>query len=185
MLYGIKALLGKESLQYMIVVFSKCKRKQTETPELLEDSWDKNIHEFVNSVGWRWAISPNPDIFEQDHPVHKQHIDELKSKIVTLKGIYTNDILKDVKKRQEEAERRRMEEEEKRKREYDEIKKKEGEARAEVNFLKQKREEDERLRLEEEREFVILVHELNKRINDLSEENRSLRSKNEEGCLIL
>jgi len=33
----IVGLLGKESLQYMVVVFSKCKKNQTETPKLFEN----------------------------------------------------------------------------------------------------------------------------------------------------
>ncbi|GET02533.1 hypothetical protein GLOIN_2v1846293 [Rhizophagus clarus] len=142
---GIKMFLGEEALQYMISVFSHCNKKQTNDPEnFRKRSWNEPIRAFVNSVGNRWVISPNPENFPSDSLVYEQRIKELHKHIASIDGVYTNKCLEKARREQEENARIAREAEEKRKREYDELKKREGEAIARAQYEKQKA-EDERI----------------------------------------
>ena len=95
MINGIKIFLGEEALQYIIIVFSHCTKKQTEDPKYFKQlCWNPPVKAFVNSVGNRWAISPNPELFPTDSLVHQQRLKELREKIDTIDGIYTSDLLK-------------------------------------------------------------------------------------------
>ncbi|PKY52772.1 hypothetical protein RhiirA4_476553 [Rhizophagus irregularis] len=79
---GIKIFLGEGSLQYMIPVFSHCNKKLTKDPKYFRKScWNDPIKAFVNSVGNRWAVSPNVEDFPSDNRVHKQCLKELKKNI--------------------------------------------------------------------------------------------------------
>ncbi|PKY61815.1 hypothetical protein RhiirA4_412996 [Rhizophagus irregularis] len=121
MVNRIKLFLGDEALQHMITVFSFCDKKQTENPENFKKLfWNKEIKAFINSMGNRWAISPNSDIFPPDNLVHQQRLGELRNHIASIDGVYTNELLKNARKKQEENARIAKETEEKRKREYDE-----------------------------------------------------------------
>src|SRR5581483_7304474 len=118
MIERIKIFLGEEALRYMISVFSHCNTKQTNDPEyFIQSCWNKQIREFVDSVDGRWAISPNPEIFPPDNPVHQKRLQELQNIIASLNGVYINDLLEKARKEQEETERIARIAEEKRQRE--------------------------------------------------------------------
>ncbi|PKC62514.1 P-loop containing nucleoside triphosphate hydrolase protein, partial [Rhizophagus irregularis] len=127
MVNKIKLFLGDEALRYMITVFSFCDKKQTENLDnFKKSSWNKEFKDFINSMGNRWAISPNSDIFPPDNSVHQQRLRELWNHIISIDGVYTNELLKKARKKQEENARIAKEAEEKRKRKYDESRRREG-----------------------------------------------------------
>ncbi|CAB5393769.1 unnamed protein product [Rhizophagus irregularis] len=139
MIDKIMLLLGEEALQYMISVFSHCNRKQTENPEYFSKScWNDPIKAFVNSVGGRWAISPNPEAFPPDNIVRQKRLQDLENIITSMSEIYRTEILDKARKIQEENARIAREIEEKRQREYDEILMREGEEIARANYERQK-----------------------------------------------
>src|SRR5436190_24351555 len=111
--------LGEEALQYMILVFSHCNKKQTQDIEYFRrSSWNDQVHGLVNSMGNRWAISPNPELFPPDDPVHQNHLKKLQTTSTFLDRVYTNELLEKAQKRQEETKRIARKAEEKRQREY-------------------------------------------------------------------
>ncbi|CAG8513980.1 12168_t:CDS:2, partial [Dentiscutata heterogama] len=120
---GIITLFGKKSLQYMVAVFSNCNAKQTKDIDQFKNSWNEEIRAFVNSIGSRWAISPNSDIFPSDHPVHQSHINKLRDIIDKIDGVLTNDIIDEIRKEREDAVRSAKGAEKKRQIEYEILKK--------------------------------------------------------------
>ncbi|GBC40486.2 hypothetical protein GLOIN_2v1846867 [Rhizophagus irregularis DAOM 181602=DAOM 197198] len=181
----IKLFLGDGSLQYMISVFSHCSRKQTEDPEYFRKfSWNPEMKAFVNSMGNRWAISPNPENYPPNNPVRKQRLGDLQNHIVSIDGKYTNELFEKVQKEQEENERKTREEEVKRQKEYDENKRREGEAIARKIYDKN-RAEDER-KAEERRIMEIkyikdaLLGQINilvEKVANLTKDNENLKEK--------
>ncbi|PKY29395.1 hypothetical protein RhiirB3_417966 [Rhizophagus irregularis] len=168
MVNKIKLLLGDEALQYMITVFSFCDKKQTENLEnFKKSSWNKEIKTFVNSMGNRWAISPNSDIFPPDNRVHQQRLRELWNHIFSIDGVYTNELLKKARKKQEENARIAKEAKEKRKREYDESRRKEGEVNALVNYKRQGAEDLRKAKERQKEEIEDIVKSLLKKIEEL------------------
>ncbi|CAB4392885.1 unnamed protein product [Rhizophagus irregularis] len=157
--------LGNESLQYMISIFSHCNKKQTENPDHLKNSsWNKTIKAFVNSVGSRWAISPNPDMFPSDSLVHQQRLKEIHEHIISMDGVYTTAILENVRKEQEKNARIAREAEEKLRKEYEELKRREGEAIAKAKFEELKAEDEKKAKEKCEEE----IKNLKKQVNELS-----------------
>jgi hypothetical protein len=164
----------------MIYVFSHCSKKQTENPDhLKESSWNETVRAFVNSVGNRWAISPNPDIFSPDSLVHKQRLKELHNHITSIDGVYTNEFLENARKEQEENERIAREAEEKRQREYDELKKREGEAIARANYERQKAEDEKKANEKHNQELQNMKQTLVDQINNLNDKMAELTKANE------
>ncbi|CAG8494598.1 7511_t:CDS:2 [Dentiscutata erythropus] len=141
---GIVTLFGKKSLQYMIAVFSNCNAKRTEDTDQFKMSWNEEIRAFVNSIGSRWAISPNSDIFPSDHPVHQSHINKLRDIIDKIDGVLTNDILDEIRKEREDAVRSAKEAEERRQIEYEMLKKIAEEVAERLACLEKKAEDDEK-----------------------------------------
>ncbi|GBB83524.1 hypothetical protein RclHR1_10220008 [Rhizophagus clarus] len=175
---GIKMFLGEESLQYMISVFSHCNKKQTKDPEYFKNScWNEQIKTFIESVGDRWTISPDPEDFPPDNLLHKQRLKELKKHIVSIKGVYTNDLLEKARKKQEENARIAKEAEEKRQREYDERKRKEGEDKAKKYYEKQKKEDERRIKEEKDKEFTSIKNEFLGTIENLNNTISGLRNR--------
>lgn len=126
---GIKIILGEESLKYMIIVFSHCNKKQTKDPDyFIKSCLNDPIKAFVNSVGGRWAISPDAEKFPPDNLIHKKRLQQLKNHITSLDGTYTFNILEKARKEKEENEKKVRKAEKKRQREYDEILKREKQA---------------------------------------------------------
>ncbi|RGB42333.1 AIG1 family-domain-containing protein [Rhizophagus diaphanus] len=181
----IKLFLGDGSLEYMISVFSHCSRKQTEDPDYFKKvSWNPEIKTFVNSMGNRWAISPNPENYPPNNPVRKQRLGELQDHIVSIDGKYTNELLEKVRKEQEENERITREVEAKRQKEYDESKMREGEAIARKNYEKQKAEDErkanERLKMEIKNirdTLLIRISILSEKVANLTKDNENLKEK--------
>ncbi|PKY29397.1 hypothetical protein RhiirB3_483566 [Rhizophagus irregularis] len=181
----IKLFLGDGSLQYMISVFSHCSRKQTEDLEYFKKfSWNPEMKAFVNSMGNRWAISPNPEIYPPNNPVRKQRLGDLQNHIVSIDGKYTNEFFEKVRKEQEENERKTREEEVKRQKEYDENKRREGEAIAR-KIYDRNRAEDER-KAEERRKMEIKhikdallgqINKLGEKVANLTKDNENLKEK--------
>jgi hypothetical protein len=188
MISRVKLFLGDEALQYMISVFSHCSRKQASNPEYLKkSSWNEPVRAFVNSVGNRWAISPNPDIFPPDSLMHKQRLKELQNHIISIDGVYTNEVFEKARKDQEENARIAREAEEKRQREYDELKKREGEAIARANYEKQKAEDERKANEKYNKELQNVktslleqINNLNKKVAELTKANDVLSGKNRE-----
>ncbi|CAB4480618.1 unnamed protein product [Rhizophagus irregularis] len=175
----IKLFLGDEALQYMITVFSHCDKKQTEDLEHFKTSWNQPIKAFVNSMGNRWAISPNPDIFPPDNLVHQQRLGELKNHIISINGVYTNELLENARKEQEENARILREAEEERQREYDELKRKEGEAIAWAKYVEKKAEDEKKANEKHNEELKNIKKSLLEQINDLKKEMGKLAEVNE------
>ncbi|GES76270.1 hypothetical protein GLOIN_2v1579392 [Rhizophagus clarus] len=82
--------LGQDSLNHMIAVFSKCRKASTIDPELLLNSLVQEQKDFLNSIGKRFTISPDLEIFEDpDDPIVSRHIKNLKNYIVDIPSFYT------------------------------------------------------------------------------------------------
>ncbi|CAI2171553.1 1826_t:CDS:2 [Funneliformis geosporum] len=190
---GISTFFGKEAFLFMISVFSNCNKKNTNDPKIFEKSWNDKVRMLVNSMGNRWAISPNPDIFPPGTRLHEKCLQNLENIICSLSGVYTNELLEKTRKEQEELARIAREEQERRQSEYDEIKRKEGKARAEAEYLKRKTEDDDRARIANDKNIKELkdtiykkIDDLEKSVSDLRRENDELRQKlNQGGCFWL
>ncbi|CAB4392963.1 unnamed protein product [Rhizophagus irregularis] len=164
----VKLFFGEEALQYMISVFSHCNRKQTNDPEYFKNvSWNREMKALVNSMGNRWAISPSPDIFPLNNLVHNQRLEELQNHIVSIDGVYTNELLEKARKRQDENARIAREAKEKRQKEYDENKRREGEAIARKNYEKQKEIDERKTNERRKKEIEDIMEFLLKQINSL------------------
>ncbi|GBB84103.1 hypothetical protein RclHR1_10740002 [Rhizophagus clarus] len=171
----IKLFLGDDALEYMITVFSHCDKKQTEDPEYFKKvSWNKQIKVFVNSMGNRWTISPNPDLFSPSSNVRQQRLRELENHILSIDGVYTNELLEKARKKQEEIEKIERAAEKKRKEEYDESKRKEGEANARYRYERQRiiDEKTTKDKYEEQiKDIMSQIEILNKKVIELSEKD--------------
>ncbi|RUS15626.1 AIG1 family-domain-containing protein [Endogone sp. FLAS-F59071] len=84
----IQEFLGKESNAHIIVAFTRCSKRQTETNTL---DFSK-IQSFISAVENRWVIVPNPDIFDTD--TIKEHINKLKFMIAEMESPYTINLFK-------------------------------------------------------------------------------------------
>jgi hypothetical protein len=177
MVNTVKLFLGDGALPYMISVFSHCNRRQTEEPEHFKASWNRPIKALVNSMGNRWAISPNSDIFPSDNPVHKKHLRDLQNLITSIDGVYTNELLEKVREEQEKNAKITREAEKKRQKEYDDSKRKEGEDIAREKYEKQ-RALDARIANEKHnKEKDYIVNSLREQIRNLNEELAKLNKK--------
>ncbi|CAG8566514.1 22038_t:CDS:2 [Rhizophagus irregularis] len=89
--HGIIAFLFviEESCRHMIVVFSKCRKRQTKDRYFMEDCFNDRIKSFLDKVGNRWVISPDPDMFEEPKSVVERHMNDLKSYIGLMPKPYT------------------------------------------------------------------------------------------------
>ncbi|RGB34003.1 hint module-domain-containing protein [Rhizophagus diaphanus] len=180
MINRILLFLGKEASRYMISVFSHCNAKQTKDLEYFKRfCWNDPVKAFVNSVGNRWAISPNPDIFPPDDPVHEECLKELQERIISIDGVYTNDLFEKTRREQEENERKAREAEEKRQREYDELRRREGEAIARANYERQRVEYEIRANEVRDRELQDIKNTLREQISRLDERMAELSKANE------
>ncbi|PKC10250.1 hypothetical protein RhiirA5_355731 [Rhizophagus irregularis] len=114
----IVKFLGQDSLNHMIAVFSKCRRAPTIDPDLLFNSLVQEQKDFLNSIGNRFTISPDLDIFEEpDDPIVARHIKNLKNYIADIPNFYTTASFEEVRiarerelQKIEESERRKEEE---------------------------------------------------------------------------
>lgn len=81
--------LGQESYNHTIVVFTHCKKSQTENRSKMESDFGNDLKSFLEKVGNRWIIAPDPDIYGSNDPIVKHHIDNLKSYINKIQESYT------------------------------------------------------------------------------------------------
>ncbi|GET02531.1 hypothetical protein GLOIN_2v1846293 [Rhizophagus clarus] len=188
MIDRIRLFLGEAALEYMISVFSHCNTKQTKEPEYFKRScWNDPVKAFVNSVGNRWAISPNPEIFPPDDSNHKLRLEELEDRIISIDGVYTNDLFEKAREKQVENERIAREAEERRQKEYNEVLRREGEAIARANYESQKAEDEKKAREARDRELEFIINTLKEQIKDLNNKNNKLADeihglKNPKSC---
>uniref|UniRef100_U9UQ15 AIG1-type G domain-containing protein n=1 Tax=Rhizophagus irregularis (strain DAOM 181602 / DAOM 197198 / MUCL 43194) TaxID=747089 RepID=U9UQ15_RHIID len=90
--------LGQESCRHIIVVFTKCKKEQTEDRVYMENNFNINLKSFMDKVGNRWVISPNLEIFKrQNDPVVERHMDDLKHYIRLMPNLYTTELFDNVR----------------------------------------------------------------------------------------
>ncbi|RGB33871.1 AIG1 family-domain-containing protein [Rhizophagus diaphanus] len=94
----LKFLGQEESCRHIIVVFTKCRKKQTKDRHLMEEGFNADLKSFLDKVGNRWVISPDPDMFdEQDDPVLERHINDLKTYIGVMPKPYTTELFEEVR----------------------------------------------------------------------------------------
>ncbi|CAG8573855.1 14217_t:CDS:2, partial [Ambispora leptoticha] len=94
--------LGYQSLDHIIVVFTKCSKKQIQDPQVLLDGLSKKQKELLERVHDRWIIVPNPDYFDADSPETVENLTKLKKHINSINDIYTKSIFQSVKDAQQQ-----------------------------------------------------------------------------------
>lgn len=113
-----KDFFGEDALQYVVVVFTKCSKEHTKSPENFRMHWNNGIRRLVNSVGNRWSISPDPDVFSPGDPNFERHLEGLRKHILSTFEIYP---IKSFEDYRAEMMRAKKKEEEDRKRDGDKI----------------------------------------------------------------
>ncbi|CAG8577020.1 10219_t:CDS:2 [Funneliformis mosseae] len=97
----IMEFLGEEeSYRHLIIIFTKCNKKQTEDRCKLEKDFsdNKNLKMFMNKVSNRWIVSPNLEIFSDPHnQIVKGHMDNLKNYIKLMPEPYTTTSFENVR----------------------------------------------------------------------------------------
>jgi hypothetical protein len=69
----------------------------------MEDSFNEDLKSFLDKVGNRWVISPDPDMFgEPNDPVVECHMNHLKSIIGVMPRPYTTELFEKVRVAREE-----------------------------------------------------------------------------------
>ncbi|CAI2166199.1 4492_t:CDS:2 [Funneliformis geosporum] len=91
--------LGEGSCRHLIVVFTKCKKEQTQDRYKMENDYSANkyLKTFLDKVGNRWVISPNLDVFDEDTQIVKDQMDNLKNYIKLMPRPYTTDMFEKVR----------------------------------------------------------------------------------------
>jgi hypothetical protein len=95
----------------------------------MQRDWNQSVRFFIQDIGNRWGISPNPDLFSPDEEIHKARLREIKGLINSIQGVYTTTQLE--KNLREQAEAKRQ---------------KEVNLRRELDLMRQERERQERER---------------------------------------
>lgn len=108
---AVKVFLGEDALKYIIIVFSKCNKEYTKFPKKFQKSWNNEIHNLTNSLGNRWTVSPNPDVFSPDDEVFVQRLEDLRDHILSTYEVYQIKYFEDYRKNLEEMLRAKREEE--------------------------------------------------------------------------
>ncbi|RIA96671.1 hint module-domain-containing protein [Glomus cerebriforme] len=100
----ILEFLGQEeSCRHIIVVFTKCRKNQTEDRFVMEEDFNDVLKSFLNKVGNRWVISPDLEIFDKPNdPVVERHMNDLKHFIKLMPKPYTTALFERVKIAREE-----------------------------------------------------------------------------------
>ncbi|GBB90391.1 hypothetical protein RclHR1_17320004, partial [Rhizophagus clarus] len=98
MINTIKRFFMEEHFRCMILVFSKCRKKQTLDPGYFRKTyWNETIKAFINSIGNRWCISPDIDIFSPGDHVYEQRLKELQYHITSMSAVYTAEITRKIR----------------------------------------------------------------------------------------
>ncbi|GBB89674.1 hypothetical protein RclHR1_16450004 [Rhizophagus clarus] len=88
----------KESCRHMIVVFTRCNKKQTEDRYKMEDDFGDYFKTFLEKVGNRWVIVPNLEIYDSPNdPVVERHMNDLKYYIKMMPKPYTTELFEKVR----------------------------------------------------------------------------------------
>ncbi|CAG8583380.1 14456_t:CDS:2 [Funneliformis caledonium] len=102
----VMEFLGEEeSYRHLIIIFTHCRKKQTEDRRRLEKDISDNeiLKTFMNKVSNRWIISPNLEIFSEPHnQIVKGHMDNLKNYIKLMPKPYTTTLFENVRIAREE-----------------------------------------------------------------------------------
>ncbi|PKK72059.1 hypothetical protein RhiirC2_777656 [Rhizophagus irregularis] len=85
----IRMFLGKDATNNIILVFSKANRVQTNNKNVMERDCVRTVSSFIQVIGNRWGISPNPDIFPPDEETFRVRLREIKNLIINIQGVYT------------------------------------------------------------------------------------------------
>ncbi|CAG8566532.1 uncharacterized protein OCT59_025889 [Rhizophagus irregularis] len=95
----ILRFLGREeSCRHVIVVFTKCRKRQTKDRHFMEESFNDDLKSFLDKVGNRWVISPDPEIFDEPNdPVVERHMNDLRSYIGLMPKPYTTELFDKVR----------------------------------------------------------------------------------------
>ncbi|GBB89672.1 hypothetical protein RclHR1_16450002 [Rhizophagus clarus] len=94
----LKFLGREESCRHIIVVFTKCRKKQTSDRSLMEDSFNDKLRSFLDKVGNRWVIAPDQETFDEPNdPIVERHMSDLKVFIGTMPKPYTTDLFEKVR----------------------------------------------------------------------------------------
>lgn len=106
----IKKFLGKDATNNIILVLSWADKDQTEDISVMESDWNQSFRSFLQGIGNRWGISPNPKDFSSDTKTYKDRLREIKNLISSIRGVYSTEQHEKNQQEQEEAKRRKEEE---------------------------------------------------------------------------
>ncbi|CAG8661015.1 4290_t:CDS:2, partial [Acaulospora morrowiae] len=99
----IRGFLGKDATNHIIAVFSHANKRQTESRDEMKKTWNNPVQLFIQNVGNRWGISPNPDIFSPNDSVYGTRLKEIKDLINGIQGVYATEQLEKNLRELEEA----------------------------------------------------------------------------------
>ncbi|RUP50622.1 AIG1 family-domain-containing protein [Jimgerdemannia flammicorona] len=85
----ITEYFGPESLGHTIVVFTKCNIEQTVDPSVMSGAFNEQLRSLLSTVDGRWAIVPNPDVFDERDDVFIQQISHIRQMILQMMSVYT------------------------------------------------------------------------------------------------
>ncbi|CAG8765954.1 5863_t:CDS:2, partial [Racocetra persica] len=139
----IRTFLGRDATNHIIAVFSHATKTQTEFKDRMQNDWNTHVKSFVQNIGYRWGISPNPDIFPSDNQIHKERLNEIKQLIKSIQGVYTTEQLEVNLREQERIRRQKEEDERKKKQEYEEKLKEKARRETEEAYKRQMKEAEE------------------------------------------
>ncbi|GBC44840.2 hypothetical protein GLOIN_2v1614119 [Rhizophagus irregularis DAOM 181602=DAOM 197198] len=71
----IRNFLGKNATNNIISVLSRADKDQTEDRSIMQSDWNQSFRSFIQGIGNRWGISPNPEIF----PAGERLINNMRS----------------------------------------------------------------------------------------------------------
>ncbi|CAG8438410.1 1588_t:CDS:2, partial [Diversispora eburnea] len=101
----IKSFLGEPALNHMIVALTYCNLKQTGNKEKLLESLSPKLKSFLDSIGYRYIISPNPDLFPKGHKIVNNNMENAKEFINNFPEAYTTETFNKVRQAREECEK--------------------------------------------------------------------------------
>jgi hypothetical protein len=155
-LEGIRKFLGEDAKDYIIAVFSHADKKQIMDRDVMRKSWNAPVASFIKELENRWGISPNPDYFPPNDPIHKARLGEIKALISGMRGVFTSELLKKARQEQERIQRQKEEDEAKARREREENEGRKARQELEREY-REKLEEIVKRSEEEKKELMALI----------------------------
>ncbi|RHZ86972.1 hypothetical protein Glove_41g109 [Diversispora epigaea] len=101
----IKNFLGETALNHMIVALTYCNLKQTKNNEKLLEFLNPKLKLFLSSIGNRYIISPNPDMFSKDDRIVINNMEKAKEFIDGFPRAYTTETFNKVRHAREDCEK--------------------------------------------------------------------------------